>query len=410
MPDREVAVTGIGPVTPIGTGVDDFWKASLSGKSGVGMLTKFPADDYASRIAAEVRDFDVNDYLEPKRARRHERFSQLAFAATLLALRDAGLEPSDPDPARTGIIVGTGIGGIWLFEEEHKVLLERGPRAVSPSLIAMMIPNAAAGSIAIELGYMGPNECTVTACASSGHALARAVDIIRNGQADVMLAGGSEAAITPLALASFCSARALSKRNEDPERASRPFDAERDGFVFGEGATMLVLESVEHANGRGARIRGRILGYGLSADAHHIVAPHPEGGGAAASMTAALKDAGIGPSEVGYINAHATSTPLGDVSEVKAIKKVFGADPPPASAPKSMTGHLLGAAGSTELSMTILALEDQVLPPTINYEYPDPECDIDCVPNQAREHHFELGISNSFGFGGHNASIVVAKA
>lgn len=407
---RRVAITGIGPVTPVGLGVDDFWDALVNGRSGAGPITRFPTDDFPVKIAAEIRDFDIEKFLEPRRARRHERFSQFAYAAAIMALQHAGLEPSDPDPARVGIVIGTGIGGIALFEEEHRAMLRRGPRFVSPELIAMMIPNAAAGSLAIELGFTGPNECTVTACAASGHAIARATDWIRNGAADVVLAGGAEAAITPLSLASFCSARALSRRNDEPERASRPFDADRDGFVFGEGATVLILEAMDTAQARGARVLAEILGYGLSADAHHIVAPHPEGAGAAAAMTAALADAGLAASEIGYLNAHATSTPLGDVSEAQAIHKVFGDSPPPVSATKSMTGHLLGAAGSTELGATVLALRDQLLPPTINYETPDPRIELDVVPNAARAAKFNVALSNSFGFGGHNVSVAVTAA
>lgn len=409
MPDRRrVVITGIGPVTPVGVGVDAFWDALINGRSGAGPITRFATDDYPVKIAAEVKDFDIEKFLEPRRARRLERFSQFAYAAAVLALRQAGLEPADPDPARVGIVIGTGIGGIALFEEEHRAMLKRGPRFVSPELIAMMIPNAAAGSLAIELGFTGPNECTVTACAASGHAIARATDWIRNGAADVVLAGGAEAAITPLSLASFCSARALSRRNDEPTRASRPFDADRDGFVFGEGATVLILEALDTARARGAPVLAEILGYGLSSDAHHIVAPHPEGAGAAAAMTAALADAGLAASEIGYLNAHATSTPLGDVSEAQAIHKVFGDKPPPSSATKSMTGHLLGAAGSTELAATVLAMRDQLLPPTINYETPDPRIELDVVPNVARAEKFNIALSNSFGFGGHNVSVAVA--
>jgi 3-oxoacyl-[acyl-carrier-protein] synthase II len=403
-----VAITGLGPVTPIGIGVGEFWDSLKAGKSGAGKLERFPAEGYTSQVSAEVRDFNPGDFMTPKQERRFQTFTQFAFAAATLALADAALEPSNADPARTGIVVGTGIGGIAFFEAEHKVLLEKGPRRVSPELVGGMIPNAASGSLAIEFGFMGPNECTVTACASGGHAIARACELIRTGQADVMLAGGSEAAITPLAVASFCSARALTKRNDEPEKASRPFDAERDGFVVGEGACVLVLERWDLAVARGARIRGEILGYGLSADAYHMVAPHPEGAGAAAAMTSALSQAGVTSDEVGYINAHATSTNLGDAAEAAAIKKIFGNNPPPTSGTKSMTGHMIGAAGSTELAATILAIEDQILPPTINYEFPDPACDIDVVPNEARPHRFELGMSNSFGFGGHNVSILVS--
>lgn len=409
MSKRKIAVTGIGPVTPVGSGKDAFWSSLTEGRSGIGPLTRFDSTDYPSKIAGEV-DFEITDYLDAKRARRMDRFTQLAYAASALALKDAGLSPSDPDPARVGVVIGTGIGGIALFEEEYRLMLERGPRFVSPSLIAMMIPNAAAGSIAIEFGFTGPNECTVTACASSGHAIARAIDLIRSGAADVVLAGGTEAALTPLSLASFCSARALSTRNDEPQRASRPFDVGRDGFVFSEGATVLVLEAMDIAKGRGARIQAEVLGYGLSSDAHHLVAPHPEGAGAAAAMTAALADSELAASEIGYINAHGTSTPLGDIAETKAIRKVFGADPPPVSSTKSMTGHMLGAAGSTEAAATTLALVHQLLPPTINYEDPDPECDLDVVPNKARTAIFDLALTNSFGFGGHNATIVLGKA
>lgn len=410
MPERRrVAVTGLGPLTPVGTGVEEFWSALLDGRGAAGPITRFDASEHTSRIGAQIEEFDVGRYLEPRRSRRMERFARMAYAATTLAMEDARLKPSDPDPARVGIVVGTGIGGISLWEEEHAKMLKRGPRFVSPSLVAMMIPNSAAGQLAIELGFTGPNECTVTACAASGHALARAIDYIRWGAADIVLAGGAESCITPLCLASFCSARALSTRNEEPERASRPFDADRDGFVLGEGATMLVLEEMEVARGRGATVLGEILGYGLSSDAYHIVAPHPDGAGAAAAMTAALADAQLSAAEVGYINAHATSTPLGDASEAKAIHKVFGSDRPPTSSTKSMTGHLLGAAGATEAAATILALRDQVLPPTINYENPDPECDLDVVPNRSRPHTFDVGVSNSFGFGGHNVSIVFGR-
>jgi 3-oxoacyl-[acyl-carrier-protein] synthase II len=308
-----------------------------------------------------------------------------------------------------GMVIGSGIGGIGLWEEEHTAMLKRGPRFVSPSLIAMMIPNAAAGSLAIEFGFTGPNECTVTACASSGHAIARAMEYIRTGAADVVLVGGAESCISPMSVASFCSARALTTRNDDPEHASRPFDRDRDGFVIGEAATVLVFEAMEHARNRGARILAEAIGYGLSSDAYHVVAPHPDGAGASAAMTAALADAQIAPGEVGYINAHATSTELGDASEAKAVRKVFGSQPPPTSATKSMTGHLLGAAGATEAAASILAMLRDKLPPTINYENPDPECDLDVVPNEARDAHVDIVMSNSFGFGGHNVSVLFGR-
>jgi 3-oxoacyl-[acyl-carrier-protein] synthase II len=411
MPEkRRIAITGIGPVTPIGTGVASFWEGIQQGRSGIGMVTKFDTEKYPVKIGAEVPDFDIGDYLDAKRARRMGRFTQLAYAATTLAMEHAGLRKTDPDPARVGIVIGSGIGGIALLEEEHEVLRTKGPRFVSPELIAKMIPNAAAGSIAIEMGFSGPNDCTVTACASSGHAMARSIDLIRSGAADIVLTGGTEAAITPLSLSAFCTARALSRRNDDPDHASRPFDLDRDGFVLGEGATMLVLEAMDSAKARGAKILAEVLGYGLSSDAYHIVMPHPEGAGASACMITALAEAEVTASDIGYISAHGTSTTLGDIAESAAIHKVFGDYPPPTSSIKSMTGHLLGAAGSTAYAATTLALINQILPPTINYETPDPACDLDVVPNKARAHKFELAISNAFGFGGHNASVVLAKA
>ena len=410
MPEqRRIAVTGIGPVTPIGTGVEDFWAGLVAGKSGAGPITRFDATDFKSRVAAEIHDFEITDYLPAKNARRLDRFAQLAYAAATLALADAGMKPSDPDPARVGMVIGSGIGGIGLWEEEHTKMLKRGPRFVSPSLIAMMIPNAAAGSLAIEFGFTGPNECTVTACASSGHAIARAIEYIRTRAADVVLVGGAESCLSPMSVASFCSARALTTRNDDPEHASRPFDRDRDGFVIGEAATVLVFEAMEHARNRGARILAEAIGYGLSSDAYHVVAPHPDGAGASAAMTAALADAQIAPGEVGYINAHATSTELGDASEAKAVRKVFGSQPPPTSATKSMTGHLLGAAGATEAAASILAMLREKLPPTINYDNPDPDCDLDVVPNRARDAHVDVVMSNSFGFGGHNVSVIFGR-
>ena len=410
MPDRRrIAVTGIGPVTPIGTGVEDFWTGMTSGRSGGGPITRFDATDFKSKVAAEVSDFDIGAYLPAPRARRMDRFAQMAYAAAVLALADAQMKPTDPDPARVGMVIGSGIGGIGLWESEHTQMLKRGPRFVSPSLIAMMIPNAAAGSLAIELGFTGPNECTVTACASSGHAIARAMDYIRTGAADVVLVGGAESCISPMSVASFCAARALTTRNDDPEHASRPFEAGRDGFLIGEAATVLMFESMQHAEGRGARILAEAVGYGLSSDAYHMVAPHPDGAGATTAMTAAMADAQIAPGEVGYINAHATSTTLGDASEARAIRKVFGSSPPPSSATKSMTGHLLGAAGATEAAACILAITRGVLPPTINYDVADPECDLDVVPNHSRPAKIDVAMSNSFGFGGHNVSVIFSR-
>jgi 3-oxoacyl-[acyl-carrier-protein] synthase II len=408
-PRRGVVVTGIGPVTPIGTGLEDFWKGLVEGRSGGRPLSGFDTSALPSKIGAQIVDFDIERFLDARSARRLHRFSQLAFAAAKLALEHASLDPSEVDPARVGIVIGSGIGGIALYEEEHRKFLERGPRVVNPALIAMMIPNAASGALAIELGFTGPNDCTVTACASSGHAIARATDLIRNGAADIVLAGGAEACISAMTVASFCQSRALTTRNDDPEHASRPFDLERDGFLFAEGATVLVLEGKDVAQGRGARSYAEILGYGLSSDAYHVVAPQPDGLGASAAMHAALADAGIAPADIGYVNAHGTSTPLGDVAEVKAVHKVFGGSPPPTSSTKSMTGHMLGAAGATEAGIVALALTEGILPPTINQVTPDPECDIDVVPNEARPQRIEVGMSNSFGFGGQNSSIILAR-
>jgi 3-oxoacyl-[acyl-carrier-protein] synthase II len=407
--ERRVVVTGIGPVTPVGTGIEPFWSALTEGRSGVGKLEAFDASAYASRIAAQVHDFRVEDYMEPSAARRMERFAQMAVAAARLALGDASLDLDTMDRTRVGCVLGTGIGGIGAFEEQVRVLAERGPSRISPRLVAMMIPNMAAGQVAIQLGITGPNDCTVTACAASGHAIARAVDLIRAGRADVVLAGGAESAITPLTVAGFCAARALSTRNDDPEAASRPFDSGRDGFVVGEGSTVLVLEERDAAIARGARIYAEIAGYGLSSDAHHETAPDPDGIGGAAAMKAALDDARINPEEIGYINAHGTSTSLGDIAETKAIHAVFGehARSLAVSSTKSMTGHLLGAAGATEAAATALAIDRGVLPATINLTDSDPECDLVYVPLVARETRVRAAITNSFGFGGHNVSIVV---
>jgi 3-oxoacyl-[acyl-carrier-protein] synthase II len=406
-----VAITGIGPVTPIGIGVEAFWRAVTEGRSGAGKLEGFDTSGYASRIAAQVHDFDPERHLERAEARRMERFAQFALAGARLALADAGIDIEAANRSRVGCVIGTGIGGIAAFEAQARVLAERGPSRVSPHLVGQMIPNMAAGQIAIRLGLTGPNDCTVTACAASGHAVARGLDLLRGGRADVVLAGGAEAAITPLTLAGFCATRALSTRNDDPAGASRPFDANRDGFVLGEGATVLVLERLDAARSRGARIHAEVAGYGLSADAHHETAPDPEGTGAAAAMAAALRDAGLAPHDVGYVNAHGTSTPLGDVAEAKAVHAVFGrhAKRVAVSSTKSMTGHLLGAAGATELAVTALALDRGVLPPTINLDEPDPACRLDHVANTARRARVEAALSNSFGFGGQNVSIALRR-
>ena len=410
---RKVVVTGIGPVTPVGIGVEPFWDALVSGRSGVGKLEGFGTEGLASRIAAQVHDFRVDDHIEPVVSRRMERFAQLAVAAAQLAVADAALDLDESDRSRVGVVIGTGIGGVGAFERETSVLLDRGPGRISPHLVGMMIPNMAAGQVAMRLNVTGPNECTVTACAASGHAIARAVDWIRAGRTDVVLAGGAESAITPLTVAGFCNTRALSTRNQDPEAASRPFDIGRDGFVIGEGSTVLVLEDERVARARGARIYAEVAGYGLSADAHHETAPHPEGAGGAQAMRMALDDAGLAPEAVGYINAHGTSTSLGDIAETIAIRSVFGSctDELAVSSTKSMTGHLLGAAGATEAAATVLAIARGILPPTINLDDPDPACDLDHIRNRAREARVEAAITNSFGFGGQNASLaIVARA
>lgn len=408
---QRVVVTGLGPVTPVGIGVEAFWDSLVRGRSGVGKLEGFDTSVLASRIAAQVHDFRVDDHLQPGVSRRMERFAQFAVAAAQLCVADASLDLDASDRTRIGCVVGTGIGGIAAFEAQVRLFMERGASRVSPHLVGLMIPNMAAGQVAMRLGITGPNECTVTACAASAHAIARAVDLLRAGRADVVLAGGAEAAITPLTVAGFCATRALSKRNDDPEGASRPFDAGRDGFVIGEGATMLVLESEDHARARGARIYADVAGYGLSSDAHHETAPHPEGAGGAKAMRAALEDAGIRQEAVGYINAHGTATSLGDIAETRAIRTVFGshADRLAVSSTKSVTGHLLGAAGATEAAATVLALARGVLPPTINLTDPDPACDLDYVPQTGREADVHAALTNSFGFGGQNASIALVR-
>lgn len=406
---RRVVVTGIGPVTPVGIGVETFWRALTSGVSGVGKLEGFDVTSFPSRIAAQVHDFRPDDYLEGPEIRRMARFAQLAVAAAKLGLADAGLDLDACDRDRVGCVIGSGIGGIGAFEEQAHVLAERGPGRISPHLVAMMIPNMASAQIAMRLGITGPNDCTVTACAASGHAIARAVDLIRSGSADVVIAGGAEAAITPLTLAGFCATRALSTRNDDPTTASRPFDASRDGFVIGEGATVLVLESEQHARERGARIYAEIAGYGLSSDAYHETAPHPEGAGGASAMRSALVDAGLGPADIDHVNAHGTSTQLGDIAETKAIRSVFGvhADGIAVCSTKSMTGHLIGAAGATEAAATALAIARGIVPPTINLDEPDPLCGLDHVSGAARTTPVRAALSNSFGFGGHNATIAL---
>jgi len=408
---HRVALTGIGVVSPIGTGKDRFWAALVEGRSGVGPITRFDASGFDTRIAAEVRDFDPTAWMDRKEARRNDRFVQFAYAACRMALEDAGFQITKQNAPRVGVLIGSGIGGAETWEEQHRTLIERGPGRVSPFFIPMIIINMAAGVVSILLGAKGPNGAVVTACATGGNAIGDAARIIQRGEADAMLAGGSEATITPLSLAGFCSMKAMSTRNDEPQRASRPFDAKRDGFVMGEGAGVVLLENLELARAREAPIYGEVVGYGMSGDAYHITQPDPDADGAARSIRNALHDAGLEPSAVDYINAHGTSTPYNDKTETLAIKRVFGehAKRLAVSSTKSMTGHLLGAAGGVELIACALALRHQTLPPTINYEIPDPECDLDYVPNAARRTNVSVVMSNAFGFGGHNAILIMRR-
>jgi 3-oxoacyl-[acyl-carrier-protein] synthase II len=404
-----IAITGLGVVSPVGVGHEAFWQALVAGKSGISHIAQFDCRGYATRIAGEARDFDPREWMEPKAAKRMDRFAQFAVAAALTACQDAGLSIDDSNADRVGVIVGSGIGGIWTWEHQFDALRNRGPDRVSPFFVPMMIANMAAGQVSIVLGAKGPGSCVTTACASGAHAIGDAFQILRRGEADVMLAGGSEAAITPMGIAGFGALRALSTRNDEPERASRPFDALRDGFVMGEGAGVLVLETEGHAVARGAHIYGELVGYGMSADAFHITEPAPEGDGPARAMQAALRSAGMRPEEVDYINAHGTGTPLNDRVETKAIHTVFGghAGRLAVSSTKSMTGHLLGAAAAVEMVATVLACYHSIIPPTINYENPDPECDLDYVANRAREAPVRAALCNAYGFGGQNAVLAV---
>ncbi|MEW6274474.1 MAG: beta-ketoacyl-ACP synthase II [Bacillota bacterium] len=410
MPKR-VVVTGLGVVSPLGIGMRTFWSNLTAGVSGVARITRFNPEGYTTQIAAEVKDFEPTRFFEKKEARRLDRFTQFALVAVKEALADAGLEFENINRDRIGVILGTGIGGIETLEEQHKILLSRGPERISPFFIPMMIANMAAGQIAINYGLRGHNVTTISACASSSNAIGDAFRLLKQGLADVIITGGAEAPITPLAIAGFCSMRAMSTNNGEPAKASRPFDARRDGFVIGEGAGILILETLEHALKRGARIYAEVAGYGCSCDAYHVSAPDPEGKGAALAMELALQEANIDSGEVDYINAHGTATPLGDKLETLAIKQVFSNSIGrlAVSSTKSMTGHLLGAAGGLEAVACILAIENGIVPPTINYEHPDPECDLDYVPNQARSLPVEVALSNSLGFGGHNVSLLFKK-
>ncbi len=408
---RRVVVTGVGAVTPVGNTAEEFWAALIQGKSGIGPITRFDASPLPTRIAGELKGFDPLRYIDKKDDRKLDPFLKYAIACAAMAVEDAGLNVERVDRTRFGVLVGSGIGGITTLLETHKVLLEKGPDRVSPFFIPMLIINMASGLISMRFGARGPNSSVVTACATGNHAIGDAMKIIQRNDADVMIAGGSEAIILPLTFAGFCQMKAMSTRNDDPGRASRPFDATRDGFVCGEGGGLLVLESLEHALGRDARIYAEVVGYGMTGDAHHMTAPDPEADGAARAMLLAMKDAEVEPSTVGYINAHGTSTPYNDKSETMAIKRVFGdhAHKLAVSSTKSMTGHLLGAAGGIEAIATALAIHHGILPPTINYETPDPECDLDYVPNLARKQDVEVALSNAFGFGGTNATIVLRK-
>jgi 3-oxoacyl-[acyl-carrier-protein] synthase II len=408
---RRVVITGAGVISPVGNDVDTFWNSLLSGKSGVDRITSFDVSDYPTQIAAEVKNFVPEEYMDKREVRRTDRFVQFALAASKMAVQSADLAITPENAHRVGVYIGSGIGGLATWEEQHSVLVEKGPRRVSPFFIPMMIANMASGQVSIELGAKGPTSSAITACATGSNAIGDAFRLIQYGKADVMITGGSEATIRPMAMAGFCALKAMSTRNNEPQKASRPFDKDRDGFVMGEGAGILVLEELEHAKKRGATIIAEIIGYGMSADAHHITAPSPGGEGAARCMQEALDDAGIAPEMVDYINAHGTSTDQGDIAETNAIKTVFGkhAYELAVSSTKSMTGHLLGATGGIEAIATALAIRDQILPPTINLENPDPECDLDYVPNEARKAKVDVALSNTFGFGGHNATLVLQK-
>jgi 3-oxoacyl-[acyl-carrier-protein] synthase II len=406
-----VVVTGMGALAPNGNDRDSFWEALLSGRSGIGPITRFDATNHEVKIAGELKGFDPTVALDRKEVRRNDPFTHYAVYAAVQAVQHAGLDMEKVDRERVGVIWGSGIGGIMTHEEQHTVLMEKGPSRVSPFYVPMMISDMAPGMISMKLGAKGPNYATVSACSSAAHAIGEAARKIQYGEAEVMITGGSEAAVSPISIAGFASARALSTRNHEPELASRPFDAGRDGFVLGEGAGGLVLEELEHARRRRAEIHGEFLGLGFTADAYHQTAMAPQGEGGARAMRLAVKDAALSPEDIDYVNAHGTSTPLGDREETVAIKAVFGehALKLAVSSTKSMTGHLLGAAGAIESIACLLALEKGVLPPTINYEQPDPECDLDCVPNQARPLKIRHALNNSFGFGGHNVALIFGR-
>lgn len=411
IPSNRVVVTGMGVIAPVGNSVEEFWNNLKNGISGIDRVSRFDPSQFTTQIVGEVEGFDASKYMERKEARRMDLVHQYAVASAQQAFDQSGLRTDSLDPERAGVVVGSGIGGIETFEKQHAIFLNQGPGRVSPFFIPMMIIDMCAGLISMRFNFKGPNYATVSACASGAQAISDAFRIIQRGEADVMFTGGSEASITPTSLAGFCSARAISTRNHEPQKASRPFDKERDGFVMGEGAGILILESLEHAQSRGAKIFAEIVGAGLTADAYHITAPAPGGEGAIRAMRLALKGAGLTPDSVDYINSHGTSTDLGDLTESQAIKEVFGEEAKkiPVNSTKSMIGHLLGAGGAVEMVATIKSIQEGILHPTINYEFPDPECDLDYVPNQMRKVDVNVALSNSFGFGGHNISIAVRK-
>jgi len=407
---KRVVVTGAGVIHSLGFGVEKFWDSIKAGKSGISCVTKFDTTNFDTKVASEIKEFEPTNYIDKKEAKRMDTFTQYAMAAARMAIEESGIKAENEDPFMIGVIVGSGIGGIETLEDQHSILVNKGPGRVSPFFITNMIANMASGRIAIEYGFQGFNECVITACATSNNAIGDAFKVIQRGDADVMIAGGAEAAITPLSFAGFCSNKAMTT-NVDPSTACRPFDTERDGFVMGEGAGILVLEEYEHALKRGSKIIAEIIGYGCTNDAHHITAPHPEGLGGIRCMQKAIEDAGIRTEDIGYINTHGTSTPLNDQGETIIVKKVFGdhAYKLAVSSTKSMTGHLLGAAGAVEAIISSMALKEGFLPPTINYKTPDPECDLDYVPNKGRKADIKYALSNALGFGGHNAAILLKK-
>ena len=408
---KRVVVTGLGAITPLGKDLNQYWEGLINGRSGIGSITLFDASRHASQIAGEVKGFDPHDYLDRKEAKRMDRFAQFGVVASKQAIADAQFVIDDLNAEQVGAIIGTGIGGLKVLEDQQEIYLTRGPSRCSPFMIPMMIANMAAGMVAIHTGAKGPNLCTVTACAAGSHAIGEAFRLIQRGYAKAVLGGGTEAAVTPLSLAGFAAMKALSTRNDDPVSASRPFDKDRDGFVIGEGAGVLLLEELEYALDRGARIYGEVVGYGMTCDAHHMTAPVPGGQEAARAMELAMKDAAITPEQVDYINAHGTSTSANDVMETKAIKKALGqhAAQIPISSTKSMTGHLLGGSGGIEAVATMMALYHNQIPPTINLAHPDPECDLDYVPGQSQSQKVDIALSNSFGFGGHNVTLAFRK-